>query len=147
MSFFGMHLQWKYRLIVMRVYSVWVAVDARSWFSMKERVETRSENARHVILKYENKLYHINKVTVEPSKGQKTYNATFSAKRLKDNQPTNLGLEIPKNMYDILMEYTKLGNSDILLVLHVEDDDFKWGLVSESWLRQQTSSKVNRYVI
>ena len=115
--------------------------------SMKDRVETRSDNARHVILKYENTLYHVDRVTVKPKKGQEMYNAVFSTKRLKDSQTMDLGLEIPRNMYDILMEYTKLGDSDLLLVLNVEGDDFKWGLVSESWLRQQTSSKVNRYVI
>ena len=75
------------------------------------------------------------------------YNAVFSAKRLGDSQLMDLGFEIPRNMYDVLMEYTKLGNSDLLLVLNVEGDDFKWGLVSESWLRQQTDSKVRRYVI
>jgi hypothetical protein len=114
---------------------------------MKEKVETQSDNARNVILKYENKLYHIDKVTVQPTKGKKSYNATFSAKRLADNQTMDLGFEISRSMYDVLTEYTKLGNSDLLLVLHVEGDDFKWGLVSESWLRQQTNSKVNRYVI
>ncbi|PVX23428.1 MAG: hypothetical protein CW716_12185 [Candidatus Bathyarchaeum sp.] len=114
---------------------------------MKKRAETRSENARHVILKYENKLYHIDKVTVKQTKEQKKYNATFSAKRLGDTQQTNLGFQIPQSMYNILTEYTKLDNPDLLLVLHVDGDDFKWGLVSESWLRQQTDSKINRYVI
>ena len=110
-------------------------------------METRSDNARHVILKYENKLYHVDRVTVQPSEGKKSYNAVFSAKRLGDSQLMDLGFEISRSMYAVLMEYTKLGNSDLLLVLHVEGDDFKWGLVSESWLRQQTDSKVRRYVI
>jgi hypothetical protein len=115
---------------------------------LKERVETRSENARHVILKYENKLYHVDRVTVQHPEGQqKKLSAIFSTKRLSDSQLMDLGLEISQSMYNVLMEYTKLDNSDLLLVLHVEEDDFKWGLVSESWLRQQADSKVNRYVI
>lgn len=114
---------------------------------MKEKLETLSENARNVILKYENKLYHIDRVTVQHSKGQKKISAVFSAKRLSDSQFMDLGLEISQSMYDVLMEYTDMGNSDLLLVLHVDGDDCKWGLVSESWLRQQTDSKVSRYVI
>jgi hypothetical protein len=116
---------------------------------MKERVETRSENARNVILKYENKLYHVDRVTVQHPEDQKKkkLSAVFSTKRLSDSQLMDLGFDISRSMYDVLMEYTKLNNSDLLLVLHVEGDDFKWGLVSERWLRQQTDNKVNRYVI
>jgi hypothetical protein len=114
---------------------------------MKERVETRSENARHLILKYEDKLYHVNRVTVQRSEEKKNYSAVFSAKRLSDSQLMDLGFEISRKLYDILVEYTKLDNSDLLLVLHVKGDDFKWGLVSEAWLRRQSRSKVGRYIV
>ena len=114
---------------------------------MKERVETRSDNARHVISKYEDKLYHVNRVTVKRSEEKQNYSAVFSAKRLEDSQSLDLGFEISRGLYDVLMEYTKLDNSDLLLVLHVEGDGFKWGLVSEAWLQQQTRSKVGRYIV
>jgi hypothetical protein len=110
-------------------------------------VETRSENARQVILKYENKVYHVNRVNVRCSEENKMYSAVFNARRLDDNKVLDLDFEISQKLYDVLVEYTKLGNSDLLLVLHVEGDNFKWGLVSDSWLRQQTESKFRRYVI
>jgi hypothetical protein len=114
---------------------------------MKERAETRSENARHVILQYENKLYHVDRVTVQCSEEKKMYNAVFSAKRLGDNQLLNLDFDISPNIYDVLVEYTKLDNSDLLLVLNFEGNIVKWRFVSESWLRQQIESKLRRYVV
>jgi hypothetical protein len=114
---------------------------------MKGRVETRSENARHVILKYEDKVYHVSRVNVHCSEGKKGYSAVFSAKRLEDNKSLDLDFEISRSLYDVLVEYTKLEDSDLLLVLQVEGDDFKWGLVSDSWLRQQAESKISRYVV
>lgn len=114
---------------------------------MKGRVETRSENARHVILKYESKVYHVNRVNVHCSEGKKMYSAVFSARRLEDNKVLDLDFEISRNLYDVLVEYTKLEDSDLLLVLHVEGNAFKWGFVSEKWLRQQTGSKIIRYIV
>jgi len=111
---------------------------------MKERVEMRSENASHVILKYENKLHHVNRVNVHCSEGKKLYSAVFNAKRLEDNKVLDLDFEISRNLYDILVEYTKIEDSDLLLVLHVEGNAFKRGFVSENWLRQQTESKISR---
>ena len=114
---------------------------------MGERVETRSENARHVILKYENDLYHVDKVNVQYSEGKKVYSAVFRAKRVGSGQLVDLGFDISQNLYDVLVEYTKLDDSDLLLVLHVDGKDFKWSFVSESWLRRQVESKVSRYVV
>jgi hypothetical protein len=114
---------------------------------MRGREETRSENARHVILKYEDKLYHVNRVNVRCSEGKKAYNAVFSARRLEDDEMLDLDFKISRNLYDVLVEYTKLDNSDLLLVLHVEGDCFKWGLVSDSWMRQQVESKTSWYVV
>jgi len=114
---------------------------------MQGRVETRSENARHVILKYEDKVYHVNRVDVQCSEGKKVYSAVFSAKRLEDNKLLDLDFEISRNLYDVLVKYTKLEDSDLLLVLHVEGNAFKWCFVSENWLRQQAESKISRYVV
>jgi hypothetical protein len=114
---------------------------------MKRREETRSENARQVILKYEDKVYHVNRVNVHCSEGKKMYSAVFSAKRLEDNKSLDLDFKISRDLYDVLVKYTKLEDSDLLLVLHVEGNAFKWCFVSESWLRQQTETKVRRYVV
>ena len=110
-------------------------------------METRSENARHVILKYDDKVYHVNRVNVQRSEGKKAYSAVFNARRLEDNEVLDLDFEISRKLYDVLVEYTKLDDSDLLLVLHVEGDNFKWGLVSDSWLRQQAKEKISRYVV
>ena len=114
---------------------------------MGKKVETASENARHVILKYENNLYHVDRVNVQYSEGKKIYNAIFRAKRVGGSQLLDLGFDISQKLYDVLVGYAKLDDSDLLLVLHVEGKSFKWSFVSESWLRQQTESKVSRYVV
>ena len=115
---------------------------------MGEKLETKSDNARHVILKYENKLYHVDMVNVNFSEATQKYSAVFRAKRLNDNQLLDLGFDITQKLYDVLVEYTKVGNSDLLLVLEAEDEAFKWSFLSENWLRQQEiNSKVSRYVI
>ena len=114
---------------------------------MSHKAETRSQNSRHVILKYEDNLYHVNKVNVQYSEAKKAYNAVFRAKRLSDNQLLDLDFDISQKLYDTLIEYTKLDDSDLLLVLQAENNAFKWSLFSESWVRQQMTSKVGHYVI
>jgi hypothetical protein len=115
---------------------------------MSHKVEARSQNSRHVILKYEDNLYHIDKVNVQQySEAKKAYNAVFRAKRLSDNQLLDLDFDISQKLYDTLIEYTNLDDSDLLLVLQAENNEFKWSLFSESWVRQQMDSKVRRYVI
>ena len=110
-------------------------------------METRSENARHVILNYENNLYHVDTVNVQNSERKNVYNAVFRAKRVGSDQLVNLAFDISQNLYDVLVEYTKLDDSDLLLVLRVDGKDFKWSFVSESWVRRQVESKVSQYVV
>ena len=115
---------------------------------MGEKEETRSDTARHVILKYENKLYHVDQVNVQFSESKQMYSAVFRAKRLNDSQSFDLGFDISQKVYDVLLEYTKLGDSDLLLVLNAEDEGFEWSFLSEKWLQQQqVAGKVNRYII
>ncbi|MCW4035312.1 MAG: hypothetical protein NWF03_08110 [Candidatus Bathyarchaeota archaeon] len=109
--------------------------------------EAKSENARHVILSYGNNLYHIDKVSVQESTADSNYNAVFRAKRLADNQMLELDFEISQKLYDVLMDYTGLDNPDLLLVLYFDNNDFTWRFVSDAWVRQQISSKVNRYIV
>ena len=111
------------------------------------KVEARSDSARHVILKHNNKLYHVDKVNVQYSEAKKMYNAVFRAKQVGNNQPVDLGFDISQKLYDVLMDYTKIGDDDLLLVLCAEGGVFKWSFVSESWVRQQTESKVTRYIV
>lgn len=114
---------------------------------MVERVETRSDNARHVILKYENSLYHVNQVNVEFSESTQMYNAVFRAKRVDGGQMVDLDFDISQKLYEVLTEYTRIGDSDLLLVLQIENNEFKWSFVSDSWLRQQSESKTHRYIV
>ena len=114
---------------------------------MVERVETRSDNARHVILKHDNYLYHVNKVDVEFSESTQVYNAIFRARRVDGGQKVDLDFEISQKLYEVLVEYTKLDDSDLLLVLQIDGNDVKWSFVSESWVRQQSESKTHRYIV
>ncbi|MCW4015379.1 MAG: hypothetical protein NWF06_03335 [Candidatus Bathyarchaeota archaeon] len=111
------------------------------------KVEARSANARNVILKYDDKLYHVDKVNVQYSEEKQKYSAVFRAKRVGSRQLLNLDFEISQKLYDVLVDYTKLDDSDLLLVLYVEDGKFKWSFVSDSWVQQQTRSKASWYVV
>ena len=126
----------------------WTVLGFHSWCNVVGgKVETRSDNARHVILKYDDKLYHVDRVNVHYSEVKKRYSAIFRAKRLTDNQLFDLDFDISQKLYNVLMDYTKLDDSDLLLVLHAQGKDFKWSFVSESWVRQQTETKTKRYIV
>jgi len=113
-----------------------------------ERTETRSGNARHVILKCEEKLYYVSMISVCFSEGEATHKATFHAREIVGNQFCDLDFEIPQKLYDILMEYTKLDNSDLMLVLSVENKEFKWSLMSENWLRHYSNlNNANNFIV
>jgi hypothetical protein len=114
---------------------------------MKERAETRSENAHHIILKYEDNLYHVDRVTVQCSERKEMYKVVFSAKRLEDSKLLNLDFDISPNIYDVLVKYTNLDNSDLLLILDFEGNIVKWRFVRESWLQQQRKRKLSKYVV
>jgi hypothetical protein len=45
-------------------------------------------------------------------------------------------MEIPQNLYEVLLRYVGLNNPDLILVLQAQGDEFKWGFTSETWLKQ-----------
>ncbi len=143
-----MHRVWKYPLTSVEMLLVRAARNkALVVDCMVDRVETRSDNARHVILKHGNCLYHVDKVNVEFSESSQMYNAVFRAKRVDGGQLVDLDFDISQKVYEVLVEYTKLDDSDLLLVLQIENNDVKWSFVSESWVRQQSESKTHRYIV
>jgi hypothetical protein len=115
---------------------------------MGERTETKSETARQVILKTGEKLYYVSMVSVRLCDGQKVHRATFHAQTVEDSQQCDLDFEIPQDLYNTLIEYTRQGNPDLILVLLHEDHRFKWSLMSQSWLRQYSNTdNINQYVV
>lgn len=94
-----------------------------------------------MILSYRDRLYYVSTVKVSYCEGKETHRAVFHAKGTAGGQSENLDLDIPQKLYEILVEYTKMGDSDLILVLHVEGNEFKWGLMSERWLRSYTKGK------
>ena len=115
---------------------------------MEERTVTKSENARHIILNYEDTIYYVGTINVRLREGELKHDATFHAKNPSDNLYYDLEFEIPQTLYEILVEYTKMANPDLILVLALENKVFKWSLVSESWLKNY-SNKANpsHYVV
>ena len=71
----------------------------------------------------------------------------FRAKRVDGGQLVDLDFDISQKVYEVLVEYTKLDDSDLLLVLQIENNDVKWSFVSDSWVRQQSESKTHRYIV
>lgn len=116
---------------------------------MEKGAVVKSDKARNVILSYEDTVYFVSRVNVQFHEGDKTHKATFHAKRVVDNHMQNLDLEISQSLYDFLVEYTKMDNFDLVLILHIENGGSKWCLMSENWLRNyHTSRNTNvQYVI
>lgn len=102
-----------------------------------DHTEVKSENARNVILSYDDKIYYVNSVNVQIQEGADKLKAIFHAKRASDNTPQDLDIEISQGIYDILMEYAKLDKLDLIMVLQIEGANSKWCLMSEDWLKNQ----------
>jgi hypothetical protein len=115
---------------------------------MKNGPEIRSENARNVILSYSDQVYYVNRVNVRLREREMMCNAVFHARRAIDNQPKDLELEIDKKLYDIFVEYAKLNNSDLVLILHIDGKEPKLCLMSLNWLKQQSAKKgLSKYIV
>jgi hypothetical protein len=102
-----------------------------------EHSEVKSENARNVILSYNDKVYYVNGINVQIQEGAEKIKAVFHAKRAADNTMQDLNIEITHGTYDILMEYAKLDKPESIMVLQIEGTSTKWCLMSEDWLRNQ----------
>jgi len=115
---------------------------------MNEQIEAQTENARHVVLSYKNKLYYVSQVNVSFCEDAPTQKAVFHAISVLDNSLQDLVIDIPRNVYDVLVEYAKLNDPNLILAVHVDGVDFKWSLISESWLRQYVNdANAKRYVV
>jgi len=102
-----------------------------------EHSEVRSDNARNVILSFNDKIYYVNSVNVAIREGEDKLKAVFHTKRASDNAQEDLDIEISQGTYDILMEYAKLNKLDLIMVLQIEDGKAKYCLMSEEWLKNQ----------
>jgi hypothetical protein len=102
-----------------------------------EHNEVKSENARNVILSYNDKVYYVNGVNVKIQDGSEKIRAIFHVKRAADNAAQDLDIEITQATYDILIEYAKLDKLDLIMVLQIEGTTSKWCLMSEDWLKNQ----------
>lgn len=113
-----------------------------------EKVETRSVNAHQVILSCNGTVFYVSTVRVHFCKGDLKHKAVFCAKEANDGPSKNLTMEIPQNLYEVLLEYVRLSNSDLILVLQVQGAEFKWGFASETWLKQYSCrDNFRRYVV
>lgn len=122
---------------------------------MTEHTEVKSDNARNVILSYGDTVYFVNKVNIQFQEGLEKLKAIFHARRAADNQIQDLEVEISQEAYNMLTEYAKMDKFDLILVLKIEDNDSKWCLLSENWLKKQSnnsnsdvkSSDKTRYIV
>ncbi len=113
-----------------------------------ENSEVKSDNARNVILSYNEKIYYVNSVNVKMQEGVDRLRAIFHAKRATDNAAEDLDIEITHNTYNMLMEYARLDKIDLIMVLQIVGSDARWCLMSEEWLqRQYDAVGKSRYVV
>ena len=102
-----------------------------------ECTAVKSDNARNVILSYNDKIYFVNGVNVKIQEGVDKLKAIFHAKRASDNTIEDLDIEINQSTYDILMEYAKLDKLDLIMVLKIDGATSKWCLMSEDWMKNR----------
>jgi hypothetical protein len=102
-----------------------------------EHSEVKSDNARNVILSYNDRIYYVSSVNIAVREGVDRLKAIFHTKRAIDNTQEDLDIEINQGTYDILMEYAKLDKLDLVMVLQIEGTSAKYCLMSEEWLKQQ----------
>ena len=100
-------------------------------------MEVKSENARNIVLSYRDAVYFVNKVNVKFREDADTLKAVFHARKAKDTHFQDLEVEISQAAYNMLIEYAKLDNFDLILVLRVDDKASKWCLMSEEWLKKR----------
>ena len=105
-----------------------------------EHTEVKSDNARNVILNYNDKIYYVNGINVQLQEGVEKIRAVFHTKRASDNAVEDLNIEINQGIYDILLEYAKMDKLNLIMVLQIEGSKSKWCLLSEEWLKSQFRS-------
>jgi len=114
--------------------------EVREKVNLADHSEVKSDNARNVILSYRENVYFVNKVNVQIQEGNTDkLQAIFHAKRLPDNEPEDLNIEINQKLYDMLIEYAKMDKFDLILILQIQGDESKWCLMSENWLKNQAT--------
>lgn len=123
--------------------------DILNWLvELLEKAETRSENARQVILSYNGKIFYVSMVRVNFCKGSEKHRAIFHVREAKGSPSEDLTMEIPQNLYETLLKYVNMNNADLIFVLQVEGTDFKWAFTSESWLKQHShKDNFREYVV
>lgn len=104
---------------------------------MKDSSEIRSENVRHVILSYRNFVYYVSRVNVQFIENGDKCLAVFHAKNVANNQSEEVKLVITRKLYDVLVDYVKRDDPDVMLLLCVDGNLCSWYLVSERLLKQQ----------
>jgi hypothetical protein len=115
---------------------------------LMEKVEARSGKAHCVIMNYNATLFYVSTVRVHLCKGGTKHKATFCAREANDGQSKELTMQIPQNLYEVLLKYVGLNNPDLILALRVDGDEFKWGFTSETWLKQYLGrDNFRKYVV
>ncbi|MBN1357917.1 hypothetical protein JW988_04020 [Candidatus Bathyarchaeota archaeon] len=114
---------------------------------MGENSQVKSENARNVILSYQDNVYYVKKVNVQFQEGADLLKAVFHARKAKDTRFQDLEVKISQAAYNMLIEYTKLDNFDLILVLRIEGNKSKWCLMSEEWLKKRVGDGKVCYIV
>jgi len=112
-----------------------------------EHSEVKSEKARNVILSYNEKIYYVKGVNVRITEGTGEIKAVFHAKPATENAYQDLDVGITMNIYEALVEYAKLDQDDMVMVLQIDGSNSKWCLMSDDWLENQISNKKSQCYI
>lgn len=112
-----------------------------------EQTKTYSKNAHHMIMSYNDKIYHVDSVRVNFSEGKEQHDAVFHARKIPGEEFLDLQLAIPPMLCDVLIEYAKIDNPDAILVVNIKDNRYSWNVLSEAWLNKTFNAQsVKQYV-
>ncbi|MEM3731126.1 MAG: hypothetical protein QW667_06555 [Candidatus Bathyarchaeia archaeon] len=112
----------------------------------KNRSEFRSKNARHVILSYRNAVYYVSSVNVQFIEQGNECVAVFHAKNVANGEFEDIKLTITRRLYDVLVDYVKLNDPNLLLLLYVCGNVCSWYLIDERLLKQWLNDRVS-YIV
>jgi hypothetical protein len=106
-----------------------------------EHSEVKSENARNVILSYNEQIYYVNGINAQVKEGEDKIKAVFHARKAGTDASQDLSIDISQSTYQVLLDYAKLDMVDLIMVLQINGEDAKWCVMSEEWLKNQGSTK------
>ena len=105
------------------------------------------ENVRDIIFSLEGTVYFVSKMLVENEENG-LLTVVLTAKRLETERMEELRVSVPPGVVEVVGDYVRRNEYDLLLVIVVQNKAVHWAFVSDSWLKRQLNAGAMRgYVV